>query len=76
MKENLRTQEAFIADVDVKWLLRDAVHAIVCADPLRGLCIVFGELLGDVGADVRESLFDCFGSFEALFWGDAHLAFT
>lgn len=74
MEENLRAQEALVADVDVERLARDAVHALVRANPLVRLRVVLGELLRDVRADVRESLFNCFGSFQALLGRDADLA--
>jgi hypothetical protein len=76
MEEDLRPEEALVADIDVERLLCHAVDSVVGSDPLRRFRVVFREFLGDVGANVGESLLDCFGSFQALFRRDAHLALT
>lgn len=39
-------------------LLSDRIHAVVDLEPFLWLPVVLAELLGDVWADVAESLFD------------------
>lgn len=76
MEENFRAEESFVADINVELLSRDTVHALVCPDPFRRLRVVFREFLGDVWADVGESLLDCFGSFQTLFGRNSNFTFT
>lgn len=54
MEEDLGAQEALVADVDVELLLGDGVDAGVLFDPLGTVCVVFAELLDEVGTNVAE----------------------
>lgn len=56
MEEDLRPQEALVADVDGELLLADGVDARVLFDPLGAVCVVLVELLNEVGADVAKTL--------------------
>ena len=54
MEEDLRSEEALVADVHLERLLGHRVDALVLLDPLGGVRVVLGELLGDIGANVGE----------------------
>lgn len=56
VEEDLRPQEALVADIDGELLLGDGVDARVLFDPLGAVCVVLVELLHEVGADVAEPL--------------------
>lgn len=56
MEEDLRPEEALVADIDVELLLADGVDARVLLNPLGGVGVVLVELLDEVGADVAEAL--------------------
>ena len=58
MEEDLRPQEALVADVDGELLLGDCVGACVLFDPLGAVCVVLVKLLNKVGADVAEPLLE------------------
>ncbi len=52
------------------------VNAIVHFKPLCRLIIVLVELLGNIGADVPETLLDLLGSLQALLWRDTRLSLS
>lgn len=54
MEEDLGPEEALISDIDLERLFGDRVHALVLFYPLGRVGVVFGELLGDIRADVGE----------------------
>lgn len=56
MEEDLRPQEALVADIDGELLLGDGVDARVLLDPLGAVCVVLVELLHQVRADVAVPL--------------------
>lgn len=56
MKENLRAQEPFVADIYDKLLLVDGVDPCVLFDPLPRIHVVLGELLDYIRADVAVFL--------------------
>lgn len=58
MEEDLRPQEALVADIDGELFLADGVDARVLFDPLGAVCVVLAELLNKVRANVAESLLE------------------
>lgn len=55
VEEDLRPQEALVAHVNGELLLGDGVDARVLFDPLGTVCVVFVELLHEVGTHVAET---------------------
>jgi len=55
------------------YLLGDRVLAVVLLDPLCGLLVVLGELLGNVGADIAVGLLDPLGHIHGLIGGNVGL---
>lgn len=56
MEEDLRPQEAFVANINGELLLGDGIDACVLFDPLGAVCVIFAKLLHKVRADVAEPL--------------------
>ena len=56
VEENLRAEEALVADIDGELLPRDRVLALELLDPLGRVRVVLAELLRNVGANVAELL--------------------
>lgn len=56
MEEDLRSEEAFVTNINGELLLGDGIDACVLFDPLGAVCVVFVKLLHKVGADVAEPL--------------------
>ena len=56
MEDDLRSQEALIANVNSKGLIVHRILAFVFPYALGRVTVVFIELLGNVRADVAESL--------------------
>lgn len=56
MEEDLRAQEALVANVHVELGVVVGVEALVVAYPLGGVTVVLVELLRDVRADVAVAL--------------------
>ena len=54
MKENLGSKEPLIANVDLEALLCDGIDAVKDLEPLAGVRIILGELLGNVRTNVAE----------------------
>ena len=76
VEEDLGGEETLVADVDRVGLLGDGVEGLVDAEPLCGVGVVLGKLLGDVGAHVRVLLLDALGHLLGLGGGDALVALT
>jgi len=64
VEEDLRGQETLVTDVDRVGLLGDRISGVVHTEPLGGVSIVLGELLGDIGADIAVQLLDALGHLE------------
>ena len=56
VEEDLRAEEAFVANVDVEGVLADRVDAVVLLDPFCWVRVVLGELLHNVWANVAVAL--------------------
>lgn len=56
MEEDLRTQEALVAHVNVEGVLTDGVDAAVLFDPFPRVRVVLCELLHNVRTDVTVPL--------------------
>lgn len=69
VEEDLRPQEALVANVDGELLLADGVDARVLFDPLGAICVVLAELLNEVRADVAKPLLNKQNNTEQLFRG-------
>lgn len=74
MEEDLRSQEAFIPNINIERLqkhhdnmttvsmvtnlLSDAIHALIYLEPLIRFLVILGKLLGNIGTDVTEFLLE------------------
>jgi len=76
VEEDLRSKETLVTDVDAVGLLGHRIHSLVNLEPLGGLSIVLGELLGDIGANVRVKLLDALCHLERLCRRDALITLT
>jgi hypothetical protein len=76
VEEDLRSKETLVTDVDLVGLLADGVGGLVDSEPLGGLSIVLGKLLGDIGAHVGVELLDALGHLERLRGRDALITLT
>jgi len=76
VEEDLGGEETLVTDVDAVGLLADGVGGLVDTEPLGGIGIVLGELLGDIRADIGVELLDALGHLEGLRGRDALITLT
>jgi len=83
VKEDLGSEESFVADVDTERLFSDSVLALVHLDPLGRLRVILGELFHDVRTHIRELLLNiqpiteqCYSIHRMQFWVSGYVLWT
>jgi len=76
VEEDLRSQETLVTNVDLVGLLADGINSVVDTEPLSGISIVLGKLLGDIRTDIAVKLLDALCHLEGLRGRDLLITLT